>query len=53
MKRLTAAFFLSAMSFTAIAWDGYDLETGANIEIERGNRVRSGSEIEFYDFDAG
>tara|TARA_R110001599_G_scaffold159052_2_gene346193 strand:- start:7712 stop:7984 length:273 start_codon:yes stop_codon:yes gene_type:complete len=46
---------VAALSLTkpAIAWDGTDSDSGVSIEIERGNLVRSGREIEFYDYDAG
>ena len=45
---------LSAIMFSsfAIAWDGYDYETGTDVEIEKGNLVREGEEIEFYDYEA-
>jgi hypothetical protein len=35
------------------AWDGYDYDAGSFIEIEKGNLVREGNEIEFYDFSNG
>ena len=35
------------------AWEGYDYETGNYIDIERGNLVRPGQEIEFYDYESG
>lgn len=34
------------------AWDGYD-NNGHSIEIEKGNLVREGEDIEIYDYDAG
>lgn len=37
----------------ALAWDGYDYESGSNIEIDSGNLVRSGNDIEIYDYGAG
>lgn len=37
----------------ALAWDGYDYDKGAYIEIEKGNRVRKGEEIEYYDYNSG
>ena len=33
------------------AWDGYDYDTGNYVEIGSGNLVRSGSEIEIYDYE--
>lgn len=51
MKHLTlVALFLSSSAF---AWQGYDYERGAFIEIEKGNLVRPGREIEIYDYDKG
>lgn len=35
------------------AWEGYDYEAGEYIEIEEGNLVRSGEEIEVYHQDSG
>jgi len=45
-------FILGSMS-PAAAWDGVDAETGATVEIGKGNLVRSGQKIEVYDSDAG
>ena len=42
---------LVVVSSTASAWDGYDYESGSYIEIEKGNLVRSGNDIEIYDYD--
>ena len=36
-----------------LAWSGYDYSTGSYIEIESGNLVRTGNEIEFYDYATG
>lgn len=41
-------FFIS----NAYAWDGYD-DNGHLVEIEQGNLVRSGEDIEVYDYDDG
>lgn len=35
------------------AWDGYDYESGSSVEIEKGNLVRPGNEIEIYDSATG
>lgn len=35
------------------SWDGYDYEACEDIEIEKGNLVRSGREIEVYHRDTG
>ena len=37
----------------SFAWDGYDYENGTYIEIGRGNLVRSGNDIEVYDYGTG
>ena len=37
----------------ANAWDGYDYEKGAYVEIEEGNLVREGATIEIYDYNDG
>lgn len=50
MFALLATVFLTV---TSDAWDGYDYETGNYIEIDKGNLVRSGEEIEYYDYESG
>lgn len=37
----------------AHAWDGVDADTGGTVEIDKGNLVRPGLDIEVYDADAG
>jgi hypothetical protein len=37
----------------ACAWDGHDYERGSDVEIEKGNLVRPGREIEIYDHGTG
>jgi hypothetical protein len=44
---------LCSISTSAIAWDGYDYNSGASIEIDKNNLVRSGNDIEIYDYNAG
>lgn len=39
----------SLFSRICFAWDGYDYDNNAYIEIEPDNLVRSGNEIEIYD----
>lgn len=51
--KFTAAVLAGLLSFSAQAWDGYDSESGALVEIESGNLVRPGETIEFYDHDSG
>lgn len=45
--------FILLISFPTLAWDGYDYEEGDYIEIEEGNLVREGEEIEIYDYSDG
>lgn len=54
MKFLSVTFLMIFMSFlpTVYAWDGYDYESSSYIEIEAGNLVRQGEEIEYYDYDS-
>ncbi|MCT4625680.1 DUF5334 family protein [Halodesulfovibrio sp.] len=42
-----------ACTFPALAWDGYDYDTGSSVEIESGNLVRTGEQIDFYDYNTG
>ncbi len=51
--RLLIATLLLVFSIPAVAWDGYDHDKGAHIEIEKGNLVRPGQDIEIYDYDDG
>ena len=44
---------LSAFSICSLSWDGYDYDKGTHIEIGKGNLVRSGNDIEVYDYDSG
>lgn len=37
----------------ALSWDGTDLNTGDSIEIEPGNLVRAGREIEYFNYNDG
>ena len=52
MLRISLLAMILATS-TAIAWEGYDYQEGTYIEIEKGNYVREGQEIEFYDYESG
>lgn len=45
--------FLSLLPFQALAWDGYDYESGTHVEIGEGNLVREGNDIEIYDYNNG
>ncbi len=44
---------LLVVSASCFAWDGYDYDTGSYIEIDEGNLVRPGKEIEYYDYGSG
>ena len=35
------------------SWDGYDYDKGSHVTIEKGNLVREGREIEYYDYGDG
>jgi hypothetical protein len=42
-----------ALSNVAQAWDGVDTSTGDSVEIEGGNLVRRGNDVEMYDSNTG
>lgn len=52
MKRIIF-FLLAIMPITVMAWDGYDYDKGSYVEIEKGNLVRPGQDIEIYDYGSG
>jgi len=52
-KKLIFACSLVLFPVTADAWDGYDWENNAYIEIEKENLVRSGRDIEIFDYGDG
>lgn len=51
MKALVLALVLLAAP--AFAWDGYDWKNGSFVDVEKGNRVRPGRDIEYFDYGAG
>jgi hypothetical protein len=53
MMRWALAIFLLWPCAVGLAWDGYDYDNSASVEIEKGNLVRSGNDIEFYDYGDG
>ena len=56
MNKVIAATVLAAFGVAttpASAWDGEDADSGASVEIESGNLVRTGNDIEMYDYDSG
>jgi len=44
---------LVAIGISAYSWEGYDYENSSYVEIERGNLVRTGKDIELYDYSTG
>jgi hypothetical protein len=50
MLFLAIAFCVPSQAF---AWDGTDTDTGGSVEIEKGNLVRTGKDIEVYDHESG
>lgn len=50
---LLISLVMVAGASSVLAWDGYDYENGDYVEIEKGNLVRTGEEIEYYDYDSG
>jgi len=52
MKNI-AIVILSLTPITGFAWDGYDYEKGSYVTIEKGNLVRTGQDIEVYDYGTG
>lgn len=52
-KMLMFCLILILASGYALGWEGTDSDTGGYIEIEKGNLVRSGNEIEIYDQNDG
>ena len=53
MKTLVSVFALTVSAGTVVAWDGYDYDKGTYVEIDEGNLVRSGEEIEVYEYGEG
>lgn len=51
MKKIL--FLLVFGGFPVMAWDGYDYSNGTYVEIDKGNLVREGEDIEIYDYNAG
>ncbi|AVQ86233.1 hypothetical protein C7R88_02255 [Plesiomonas shigelloides] len=48
-----AYLILCFLSFPVFSWDGYDYDVGNYVEIDKGNLVRQGEEIEYYDYQDG
>lgn len=50
MQALFGAVLITClMPTTAHAWTGYDSNAGSDVEIDKGNLVRQGQTIDFYD----
>lgn len=44
---------LLSIPLSAAAWEGIETESGNGVAIEKGNLVRSGESIEYYDHNEG
>ena len=44
--RFILCFLVLCLPSLSLAWEGYDWESGSYVEIEDGNLVREGEEIE-------
>lgn len=54
MKTLCLSIIvILALVSVSFAWEGYDYKRGDYIEIEKGNLVRQGQDIEIYDYSDG
>ncbi|MBN9250931.1 MAG: hypothetical protein BGO03_11990 [Mesorhizobium sp. 61-13] len=49
MRNWFLLLWLFCLLTPALAWDGTDSQTGEPVEIEKGNLVREGLDIEVYD----
>ena len=53
MKKYALIFTVLVLVTPAFAWDGYDYGSGSSVEVEKGQLVRPGRDIEFYDYGEG
>ncbi len=56
MKLSVVAFctlITTCLAPCSFAWEGVETESGNDVEIEKGNLVRSGESIEYYDHSEG
>jgi len=51
--KIIQTFFLLSLSTPCFSWEGQNITTGSQVEIESGNLIRDGEEIEVYDYDLG
>ena len=52
-KAALIILILLVIPSVAPSWDGYDWERGSYIEIDKGNLVREGRDIEIFDHNTG
>lgn len=50
---VSLSVLLLSTSLPVSAWDGTNVETGYFVEIGKGNLVRTGEEVEVYDYSSG
>jgi hypothetical protein len=50
MKKFLVSSIFLAFANLSHSWDVYDYDSGSYIEIDKGNLVRPGSDIEIYDY---
>lgn len=50
MKKILGVVLLTS---ACLAWSGYDWDNDSYVDIEKGNKVRAGREIEIYDYKDG
>ncbi len=50
MRKIILLIFIT---LSLQAWEGYDYDKDNYVDIESGNKVRSGSDIEIYDYSSG
>lgn len=51
--KVALSFLLLASPLYATAWEGTETESGNDVEIEKGNLVRTGETIEYFDNNDG
>lgn len=53
IKAALCTILTTCLTCSAFSWDGVEAESGNDIEIEKGNLVRTGNSIEYYDYTEG
>ena len=54
MKHISSLALLLFSCSSALAWDGYNVDTGSSIEVESYDHGGRGEgEVEFYDYNSG